>query len=647
MKSSIHTDLFSIILLLFAFLLLCRVYVLPFFDLDKIILRLDKLFSNNETDEVFPTPSSTGIVFVRSISYLFFLAVSIWILDKINDLIAIHYSDFAFTSKFSIGFLESVLQSMAGITAITVSALLLLTQLISEKYSTVIIHLFRRTTTSYTLLKIQIASIAFLATAIALSTEIADSKTQAPFVLTYLSMFLSAASILTLPPFLISIVQQFRPRGLVDWAGRLAEEQIKYLPSGGNRTWLRWHTLALVESLNSLKAIGASSVRENDDEITRRVILKYLSILKTYFDLISEDRSFREKWDPKMSEQLLYHFEGETDMVLSVSIEDARFWLENNILNSVSYMVEEANSNKGEVLFIIKNFYDEWSSLCRRKQLEVGLDVTVIIKMTLIDFYFIYRRLDLTKNEHLASENQHFFIKALHQIMFSYFRRESSEQEKDLENTLKVVTGFLKSIGLITSNANSEKLMQNWLLLIELTYERLLTSLGKDSEVLKFVGPSFARVYIDLFVESLLTRNHKLSKIILQHVVFIKEINLFNDFHSQTNKRLDNIIARSLSAENSIDASLVREDKYTYNLIKSFLLIMVYRLYMQEENLTEAKISSQDVIEYLKKFNQKEKIREFYYPHLKTELVSFIIHKLRVNDKHLERINSIVETVLV
>lgn len=638
----LHIDLILTVIFFVLFLGAMWVFFFPVFDLDRLVI-------GSNSKETFPTPGTVGLIVVRTLAYLVILFAAISFLIKANGLLSNHFPDTQTTTRFSENFWASLLQSMAGIAAITVSALLLLTQLISEKYSSVIIHLFRKTTTSYTLLKLQIASIAFLAVTIVF-TSTSGTTTNSPSLLSAFSLLLATLSVLSLPPFLISIIQQFRPRGLVDWATELAIEQIKTLPKnktdGRNLNWLRWHTLVLVEALNSLKAIGALSVKYNDDEITRRVVSKYIKILKFYFQTISNDRAFRERWDARMSEQLLYHYESETDMVLSVSIEDARFWLENNILNSVSYMIEEANANKGEVLFITKEFYEQWSALCKQMQSQVDLDVIAVIKMTLIDFYFIYRRLDLSKNEHLAAENQHFFIKALHRILSNYFKKESSAEEKELENTLKVITGFLKSIGLITSNSGSEKLLQNWLLLIEATYEKIVATLSKDSEVLKLVSPSFVRVYIDLFVESLLTRNHKLSKIILQHVAFSTDDRLLDDIFIQTDKRLTNIQQRDMSVENSIDSSLVRSDKYTYNLVKSCLLVMTYRIYMQNEKLCENKISSVHVKESISKFKEFPLIKEKYIPHLKTEIVSFICGKLNVNKDHGSAIEGIVAEIL-
>ncbi|MEQ1666102.1 MAG: hypothetical protein ABL927_12085, partial [Bdellovibrionales bacterium] len=148
------------------------------------------------------------------------------------------------------------LQSMTAILAITISVLLLLTQLTSEKYSSVTAHRYRIHGASGLILKLQIFSVFSLGIEWASSTTSQNNFLAPHPTVVGLGLLLGSLSILGLPAFLKVTILQLRPRGLITSAEKIAIEKlhwIRRIAESNNRPKLIHEMVIFHECIQSLR----------------------------------------------------------------------------------------------------------------------------------------------------------------------------------------------------------------------------------------------------------------------------------------------------------------------------------------------------------------------------------------------------------
>lgn len=449
------------------------------------------------------------------------------------------------------------------------------------------------------------------------------------------SLLFGALSILALPPLLSITILQLRPRGLIKWSALLAKEQIKTLPSYSgkkNKKRLRWEMVVLHECLQSLRFIGVSATKDQDDEIVERVLGAFREILEFYFSTISEyrgrsdvERSFRTLWDTTLAERFVFNYDLTSALGESEN-QDSKwlYWIENNILRSVASMLEASVQTGGESNQKIRLFYENWSDLMKNKGANTQVEYPVILQMVCSDLLVTYRSC-LTDSIESQSELLDFFFGRIEKILSICF--PEAVEEIPREQQVRQVTKFLKQIGELVVRTQGGHPLQKWLFIID----RLRHSLKqKDSGNLVgiIIEESFARIYFDLFLFALLSKKHDSAKIILQHICFNEPIQFIEQVFAQSAKVMDSTFSGGLKIPPK--NTYVRYDKYLYSVSKILVLIVVYRRYLEDQSLVSDKLDWKKCLTTFKAVVCFGDIQTKSLPHLKTEILHYSNDRLEL-----------------
>ncbi|MBN8535795.1 MAG: hypothetical protein J0M15_01975 [Deltaproteobacteria bacterium] len=591
---------------------------------------IEKKFSfvyRSNGDDAIPEPESWRYFGVRV------LVDSVLVLFGLFLIYSGHQIPCSFLTTIDKDLVSTLFQSIAGILAITVSGLLLVTQLSSEKYSSVTVHRFQSHGTIHSILRIQI--IALISSGYSLLTiQNVNDHTIFSANIMAASLLFGALSILALPPLLSITILQLRPRGLIKWSALLAKEQIKTLPtysSKKNKSRLRWEMVVLHECLQSLRFIGVSATKDQDDEIVERVLGAFRDILEFYFLTISDyrggssvERSFRTLWDTTLAERFVFNYDLTSALGESEN-QDSKwlYWIENNILRSVASMLEASVQTGGESNQKIRLFYESWSDLMKNRGANTQVEYPLILQMVCSDLLVTYRSC-LTDSIESQSELLDFFHGRIEKILSICF--PESAEEIPRERQVRQVTKFLKQVGELVIRTQGGHPLQKWLFIID----RLRNSLKqKDSGNLVgiIIEESFARSYFDLFLFALLSKKHDSAKIILQYICFNEPIQFIEQVFAQSAKVMNSAFSGEGRAP---DNTYVRYDKYMYSVSKTLLLIVVYRRYLEDQSLVDDKLNWQKCLATFKTVDCFNDIRSKSLPHLKTEILHYSNDRLEL-----------------